>query len=430
MVIDVRLPKVAEGGASAVIARVLVTPGEQVAKDQAIVEVETEKAVVEVPSTAAGIVQGIHVRPGDEVHEHDLLITLEATEQAAERPAERETPAPLVSTEVSAEKDRIPSPPPAPPPPPIAPAAAAVTPRTDRIVPASPSVRRLARELGVPIDQVVGTGPSGRITKEDVRAFVRKRLSEVPARASLPRLPDFSRFGPVHREPLNNVRRTMARHLAETWPVTPQVTHMDEADATELEALRQRFSPRIERLTGAKLTMTALLLKIVGIVLLSYPRFRASLDLDTMELIYKDYIHVGVAVDTERGLVVPVIRDVAEKSVQALAVELQAVAERARAGKLTPDDMQGAVFSISNLGSIGGTAFTPVVNGPEVAILGVARLRRLPRYVGDSAVPEPRLVLPLCLSYDHRVIDGAEGARFVRAVVEYIEHPFLLALEG
>jgi pyruvate dehydrogenase E2 component (dihydrolipoamide acetyltransferase) len=304
------------------------------------------------------------------------------------------------------------------------------------VAPAAPSVRRLARELGVEIALVTGSGPEGRISIEDVQLYVKNALANIqagggaPARVETP-LPDFSKWGEVERKPMSNIRRKTAEHLGHAWSVIPHVTQHDRADITAVEGLRKRYAPQAEK-AGGKLTMTAIALKIVAGALQRFPQFNSSIDIGRNEIIYKKSIHVGVAADTPRGLLVPVIRDVDRKGIFDLSKELAQASEKARGGKLGLDDMQGAGFTITNLGGIGGTSFTPIVNWPEVAILGVSRGTWEPVWrpasVEDEGTFEPRLMLPLSLSYDHRVIDGADAARFLRWVCEAFEQPFVLSL--
>jgi pyruvate dehydrogenase E2 component (dihydrolipoamide acetyltransferase) len=296
-------------------------------------------------------------------------------------------------------------------------------------------VRRIARELGVDIHQVPGSGPGGRVSTDDVKAFVKRVMSTggprpvaVPGTVpGLAPLPDFSKWGRVERRPMRAVRRKTAEHLAQAWAQIPHVTQFDKADVTTLEELRKRHAKEAEA-AGGKLTMTAILVKALGAALQAFPQFNASIDIAAEEVVLKKYVHVGIAVDTDRGLLVPVIRDVNEKNIVELAVELARTSEKARAGKTTVDEMQGGCMTITNLGGIGGTAFTPIVNHPEVAILGVSRAAFEPVYI-DGAF-QPRLMLPLSLSYDHRAIDGADGIRFLRWVCEALEQPFLLSLRG
>jgi pyruvate dehydrogenase E2 component (dihydrolipoamide acetyltransferase) len=298
------------------------------------------------------------------------------------------------------------------------------------LVPAAPTVRRFAREVGVDITEVRGSGPGGRISIDDVKAFTARRLSQAaaaPIGAASPELPELSAWGEIRREPMSKVRQATARNMARAWVTVPQVTHHDHADITDLEALRKQFRGRVEA-AGGKLTVTSILVKVVASALKVFPALNAAVDAARQEIVYRESVHIGVAVDTERGLLVPVIRDADRKNITTISVELDDLARRARDRKLAPDEMQGGGFSISNLGGIGGTAFTPIVNWPEVAILGVARAATLPRWTGEAF--EPRLMLPLSLSYDHRLVDGADAARFLRWVAEAVEEPLLLALEG
>jgi pyruvate dehydrogenase E2 component (dihydrolipoamide acetyltransferase) len=318
--------------------------------------------------------------------------------------------------------------------------------RSPADVPAAPSVRQLAREIGVDITEVEGTGPGGRISFDDVKRHAREArmhaAAGAPAFPAQMPLPDFSKWGEVDRQPMNAVRRATMRQMQYAWAI-PHVTQNDKADITALEKLRQRFSPRAERM-GGKLTTTAVALKIIAGALKVFPKFASSIDVGAEEVVFKKYIHVGVAVDTERGLVVPVIRDVDKKNILELSVELAQAAEKARNRKLGPQDLEGGVFTITNLGGIGGTFFSPIINAPQVAILGIARAQYEPVFrpaagsdgansnagtVAQGAF-EPRLMLPLSLSYDHRIIDGADAARFLRWLAEAFEQPFLLSLEG
>jgi len=302
-------------------------------------------------------------------------------------------------------------------------------------VPAAPHTRRLARELGVEIHEVKGTGPGGRISEDDVKAHAKQMLLSATAAAQAPReshfaaaaLPDFSRWGQVERVSMRGVRRKTAEHLWQAWTSIPHVTQQDKADITELEQLRARFAPKAQE-AGGKMTVTAIALKVCASALKIFPQFNASLDMAKEEIVYKQYIHIGVAVDTDRGLLVPVIRDVDKKNIVELAAELTQFSKKARDKKLTPQDMEGGTFTITNLGGIGGTGFSPIVNFPEVAILGLSRSSMEP--VWSNGKFEPRLVLPLSLSYDHRLIDGADAARFLRWIAEAFEQPFLLSVQG
>jgi pyruvate dehydrogenase E2 component (dihydrolipoamide acetyltransferase) len=312
-------------------------------------------------------------------------------------------------------------------------AAGALPPAAGVPAPAAPSVRRLARELGVDINVVRGSGPRGRISMEDVKTHVKAVMKSVAAGAApmhgvaAPPLPDFSKWGAVERQRMTGIRRATARHLSHAWQTVPHVTQHDKADVSGIAELQKKLGKKVEQ-AGGKLTMTAIALKVVASALKVYPQFAASVDLAHEEIIYKKYCHIGVAVDTDRGLLVPVIRDADHKNILELSVELGQKAEKARAGKLTLEEMQGGVFSITNLGGIGGMHFSPIVNSPEVAILGLSRSRMEPVWTAEKF--EPRNVLPLSLSYDHRLIDGADAARFLRWVVEAFEQPFLLSFEG
>ncbi|ETW96294.1 MAG: branched-chain alpha-keto acid dehydrogenase subunit E2 [Candidatus Entotheonella factor] len=446
------LPELGEGIESGDVVNVLVAAGDRVVQDQPLIELETDKAVIEVPAPVNGVVQTMHVQAGEKANVGQLIVTFETevSEAAAPSPAavmpEPEPPAVQAAAPAVAEPEPPASPQPTQPASsPVAapsPAPAPVErsePATPQRLPAaaSPSVRRLAREVGVDINEVNGSGPGGRISVDDVKMHARRLLTDTGgyhatagAAAAEPRavaLPDFSRWGEVEHQAMTSVRRATAEHMAQAWATIPHVTQHASADVTALEQLRKRYSPRAEA-AGGKLTVTAIALKVVTAALKRFPQFNASIDVAKQEIIYKHYYHIGVAVDTDRGLLVPVIRDVDQKSLIDLAVELNALAEKARDRKTTLAEMQGGTFTVTNLGGIGGSHFTPVINAPEVAILGLARSRMEATYIDGKF--EPRLMLPLSLSYDHRLIDGADGARFIRWVVEALEQPFLLTLEG
>jgi pyruvate dehydrogenase E2 component (dihydrolipoamide acetyltransferase) len=291
----------------------------------------------------------------------------------------------------------------------------------------------MARELGVDIAQVAGSGPNGRISIDDVKAHTKKLVTAAAAGATVAgaaeALPDFTRWGAVERQPMRAVRRKTAEHLSAAWATIPHVTQHDLADITTLEELRKKYTKTVES-AGGNLTVTAIAVKVAAAALKLFPQFNASVDLAANEIVYKKYVNIGIAVDTDRGLLVPVIRDVDAKSITQISVELSQLSEKARNRKISLDEMQGGCFSISNLGGIGGTSFTPIVNAPEVAILGISRARMEPVYNKETSQFAPRLMLPLSLSYDHRLIDGADGIRFLRWVVEALEQPFLLALQG
>ena len=418
---EVKLPELGDNVTQATVVGVLVKEGDRVEPGQPLLELETDKAVVEVPAEAGGVVKRVLVKVGDEVRPGQPFLELAEAEGGAEAPPlkaeERpEAPAP------KAEEAPRPAPKEAPPAPQEAPSER-------RLIPAAPSIRRLARELGVDLTRLRGTGLAGRITEEDVRRAAglgEAAPAALPA-APAPRLPDFTKWGPVRREPMSGVRKATVRSMSQAWAQVPMVTHFDEADVTELEALRKQYAKKAEE-KGFRLTLTAFLLKALALTLKAFPKFNASMDVEAQEIVYKDYIHIGVAVDTPHGLLVPVIRDVDRKGVLRLAEELQEISQRARERKLSPEEMQGATFSLSNLGGIGGTGFTPIVNWPEVAILGVSRSQMKPLWDPGKEAFVPRLVMPFSLTYDHRLIDGADAARFCRHLAGILEDPLGLAL--
>ncbi len=398
------------------VIEVLVQPGDQVEQDTPLITLESDKATMEVPSPQAGTVKEVLVKVGDKVKEGAPIVRLEAqaAAESAAAPPEEETQEPAEAPQpaaegVTAEEEKKAEA--APPPPPSSPPAEAAA----DLPYASPSVRKFARKLGVDLGQVRGSGSKGRILKEDVEAFVKDRLQggvATAAGAGIPAVPevDFSKYGPVETQPLSRIKRRSGPHLQRAWLNAPQVTQHHEVDITGLEEFRKALKPEADQ-RGVKLTPLAFILKALPAVMKEFPLFNASLAPDGQNLILKRYFHIGVAVATPEGLVVPVIRDVDRKGVWELGRELAEVSARARAGKLMPDDLQGGCFSVSSLGGIGGTFFTPIVNVPEVAILGLSRARMQPVWNGTEFTP--RLMLPISLSYDHRVIDGAEGAQFV-----------------
>ncbi|MBW8054800.1 MAG: dihydrolipoyllysine-residue acetyltransferase [Nitrospira sp.] len=416
------------------VIEVLVSPGDQIKVEDPLITLETDKATMDVPSPYAGVVKEVKIKVGDKVSQGVAVALLEADESVSEaesaaqpQAAANEPEASAVAEGPAAEAPVPRAAAPTPPAPAAAPSTAArLTPPPTLPPPversgaarahASPSVRAFARELGVDLTQVQGTGPKGRILQQDVQAFVKQRLSHPGAAAPaagyvLPAMPeiDFSKFGAIELQPLSRIKKIAGPHLHRSWVLLPHVTQHDEADITELEAFRQEVKEDAKS-RGVRLTLLAFLLKASVAALKAYPQVNASLDPGGENLILKKYYHIGVAVDTPDGLVVPVIRDVDKKGVYDLAEELGEVSARARDKALTPTDLQGGCFTISSLGGIGGTAFTPIINAPEVAILGVSRSRMQPVYRNGEFVP--RLILPLSLSYDHRVIDGAQAARF------------------
>jgi len=385
------------------VIELLVKPGDKIAVDAPIVTLESDKATMEVPATEAGVVKEIKVKVGDHVSTGSILITFETG--AAEKAAPlKEEPTKKESKKEESKKEEP------------EPTVLTGTVQTTSDVHAGPGVRQLARELGVNLNQLAGSGPKQRILKEDVQLFVKSQLSQLQtggnAITTLPSAPviDFSKFGSTKTEPLTRIQKISGKNLQRNWMMIPHVTQFGEADITILEDFRQTQKAEMEK-QKIKLTPLVFVMKAVVASLKAFPKVNASLDVSGENLVLKNYYHVGVAVDTENGLVVPVIRDVDKKGLMDLAKELSEVSEKARNKQLTPADMQGGCFSISSLGGIGGTAFTPIINAPEVAILGVSKSAYKPVYQDGAFVP--RLMLPLSLSYDHRVIDGAEGARFI-----------------
>jgi pyruvate dehydrogenase E2 component (dihydrolipoamide acetyltransferase) len=420
------LPDLGEGLVEAEIRNVLVKEGDVVKEDSPLLEVETDKAQVEIPSPFAGRVEKIHVEPGQTVKVGQPLVSFgDATgTSAATRPA------PAAATR-------------APAPTPAKTKAPAPLPADGSPVPATPSTRRLARELGVDLRAVRGSGPGGRVTDDDVRGATGKPAATQPQVARVaapagpakplaavglepPPLPKFEQWGPVERQPLSHLRRTIAERMSLSAALIPHVTHFDKADITDLNTIVTRsFETAKQR--GIMLTLTSFLLKAAALALQEYPQFNASLDAGAGELILKRYCHLGIAVATERGLIVPVIRDVDKKPVMDLARELATLAARVREGKATLDDLRGGTFTVTNIGALGGTGAIPIINYPEVAILGVARGREEPVVRGGQIVP--RTMLPITLTFDHRVADGADGARFAQAIIRRLEAPETLFVE-
>ena len=424
------------------IIEILVAAGDQVEQEQSIIVLESDKATMEIPSPYSGTIESILASVGDRVNEGDAIATI-STDGAEEKPAEPEpaaTAEPEAPTTPAAPESPAPTPP-APEPPPAAepePKPGAMPGKTLRPHPgasasgdaasgmtihASPSIRRYARELGVNLEQVIGSGPKGRIVKADVKAFIKSSMTADAGAGSggitvsaQPEI-DHSKFGEVETVALSRIKKISGAHLHRSWVTVPHVTQFDEADITELEAFRKSLAKEAEQ-KSVRLTPLIFLMKAVVSALREYPNFNASLDASGENLVMKKYFHIGIAVDTPNGLVVPVVRDVDQKGLFELAAELGEISGRARDGKLSPTEMQGGCFTISSLGGIGGTYFTPIVNAPEVAILGVSRSKMQPVYIdGDF---KPRLMLPMGLSYDHRVIDGAQAARFTNFLSQVI----------
>lgn len=427
------LPSLGENIESVRVAAITVKVGDAVEADQTVLELETDKAMMELPAPTAGTVEQLFVQEGQDVEIGQKLMvisggTATAQDTPAEAPAEAEssaaapaqTPEPAAAAPATAEPQTSPS---APPAVPTSPGAK---------VPASPSVRRFAREIGIDIVTVPGTGEHGRISTDDVKAHAKqlntghRSAPSGAAQSMLPPLPDFSKWGHVKQESMSPIRLKTARQMQLCWSQIPHVTQFNEADVTELEKLRKRYAKKAEAI-GGKLTMAVMMVKVVASALKMFPKFNASLDMEAKAVLFKDFINIGIAVSTERGLLVPVLRDVDKKNMVDISAEIIEIAGKARTGKVTMDDLSGGTFTITNLGGIGGTFFTPIINHPEVAILGMGRSYLKADPAGDS---EPRMMLPLSLSYDHRLIDGADGATFLKWVVDAIEEPLLLSLEG
>lgn len=445
---EFKLPDLGEGVHEGQIVNVLIQPGQMIQEFQPMLEVETDKAAVEIPSPRAGRVARVNAAPGQKVRVGEVLVVIEesggpaapaarsaapAAPAAAPAIAPAHVPAAAVSAGARASVAA---------PPPVAGGGIAARVHRDGPAPAAPVVRKLARELGIDINAVPGSGSNGRILREDVERFaLQQRGGGAPARApaagaaasgggmviAAEALPDFSQYGPVRRVAAPQIRKTIARQMSRAWLNVPRVTHGDEADITELERNRKQLNEAL-RDGQPKMTVTAIVMKAVAQALRTYPQLNCSWDATTEEIVFKDYIHIGVAVDTPRGLVVPVVRDVDKKPLPQIAAELNAVAERTRTGKFEIADLRGATFTITNVGALGGTFSTAMVNYPEVAILALARSVWAPRVLMPDKQIVPRLILPVSLSFDHRVIDGADSARFTRDVVGALENPLRLIM--
>lgn len=441
MALEIKLPALGEGVESGDILEVFVSEGEAIEKDQPLVELETDKATVTVPSDHAGTVGKIHVAEGDTVQVGQVMLTLEtsgepstpvtapppaaappAEPRVQQAPPETSTPEPTAPTPTQA----APSPKPATPA--SAPVATEPAPQMSNVA-ASPSMRRLAREVGIDLRQVTGSGTSGRITREDIMKVVRDtgggRVTSAATDHNASGESDG--FGPVRVEKMPKIRQTIARKMHESWETCPRVTNFDDADVTDLEELRQNNKvDYAER--GIKLTTMPFLIKAVAMALKSHPVINASIDLDAGQVIYKEYVNIGIAVDTDRGLVVPSLRNADKMAIPDIAKALSEMAANVRDGNFSVDDLRGGTFTISNLGAIGGTYSTPIINTPETAILLAGRSRKMPVVVGDEV--KIRLMMPLSISYDHRLIDGGAAARFLNDVIEFLESPnkLLLAL--
>jgi pyruvate dehydrogenase E2 component (dihydrolipoamide acetyltransferase) len=476
---DFKLPELGEDIEEADVLKLLVAEGDKVTADQPLIEIETEKATLEVPAEIAGTVTKIHIKQGDTIKVGQVIATIEAGDAAAtpektapkkskgaapkeeaaepaaeESSSEAEEEPPAVDEEsagteedTTAEEEEAADPAPAKKKPTAekkparekASDAPAIVSSSDTPAFASPSLRKLAREIGVDIRSVEGSGPAGRITEDDVKRASRERPAPAAAAPDstdaarsgfAPRqLPDFSQWGEVTREPLSRLRRTVSRNMAQSWTEIPHVHLQHHADITAMEELRQQYKERAKS-AGGNLTISVMMLKIVASALRAHPRVNASYDAEAQELVLKDYVHIGVAVDTDRGLVVPKIENADEKNIVELSVELNGIAERARTNSLTLEEMRGSTFTVTNLGSLGTGYFAPIINWPEVAVLGLGRAEQTPVWDEEHSEFKPRLIIPLSLGHDHRVLDGADGARFMSWIVEAIRNPLLMALEG
>ena len=445
---EIRVPAVSEGVTEGTVVSITVAVGDSVEVEQTLLELETDKAVVEVPSSHAGKITEVLVAEGDRVAIGAVIMVLESSggDEEVEAPEidNEDIPAPVVeaepvSTVVTEQAEPAELQDSSTPPRDEPQVDLTTVRRNDLVAPAAPSVRRLARDLGVDIYQVQGTGPGGRISEDDVRNFVRETMQRITGGGSVPSvvgefpglhaqrpLPDFSRWGVIRREPLSRVRELTADSMGYAWSTIPMVTQHDNAQITEIEAFRQKTNQRAS--AENRLTMTAIMVKVCAAALKAFPGVNSSLDLANNELVLKDYVHIGVAVDTPGGLLVPVIRDADQKGIERLATELNGLAEKTRERKISPADMEGGTFTISNLGGVGGTSFTPIVYAPQVAILGISSAAMQPVWDGNQFVPQ--LIMPLSLTYDHRVVDGADGARFLRWICEALENPLNLVMKG
>lgn len=439
MTIEFRLPELGENIGDAEVAEILVREGDQIEAEQMVMELETEKAVLELPCPHAGRVEKVHVSEGDTIAVGSVILTIDesatvaATADTTSADSSAAPKAESVAVQATAEKEAQKSEPPT-----TAPIASQTTVETKEQPahtqqppqddspppPAGPSTRRMARKLGVNLHLVSGSGSGGRILPEDVEAYVKNQLTSpgrTTSESSAPALPDFTKFGTVERKPLGKLNRTAAEQLSTSWRVIPHVTQHELTNITVLESVRKRYMQTTGK-DGPKITMTAIVLKACVQLLTEMPRINSSLDTVSNELILKQYYHIGVAVDTEHGLVVPVIKDADQKSILEIAEELTQLADKARRRKLELADMQGATFTITNLGGIGGTSFTPIVNHPEVAILGLSRAQPQPVLIEGEL--QEQLMMPLSFSYDHRVINGADAARFVVRLSSLLAQPF------
>lgn len=445
---EFKLPELGEDIEGGDIIAIAVKKGETVKKEQTLMEIETDKAVIELPSPVDGSISDLHVKEGETVKIGQLLVTFysngdeqstkntkqqeSVTEESSDdRPIEEEIKVDKKSKETTEPQDDV-----------IENTEndnniieinnEGETPTKSNIaqmVPASPSVRRLAREIGVDVSRVQGTGPGGRISEEDVKNFAKSNLSESEAEQtsmSITTNISASQKKGDSIEQMSKVRVLTAQRLTESWKA-PHVTQHDKADITELEKIRKQYGDKVKQ-AGGKLTMTSILTKISAQALIKYPNFNCSIDMDNLQILNNDEFNIGIAVDTERGLLVPVIKNADKKNITQISVEMTDISERSRNKKIKPDELQGSTFTITNLGGIGGTYFTPILNHPNVAILGISRALMEPVYIDDEF--KPRLMMPLSLSYDHRIIDGADAIKFLRWIIEALENPFFTLLDS
>lgn len=445
---EFKLPELGEDIEGGDIIAIAVKKGETVKKEQTLMEIETDKAVIELPSPVDGSISDLHVKEGETVKIGQLLVTFysngdeqstkntkqqeSVTEESSDdRPIEEEIKVDKKSKETTEPQDDV-----------IENTESdnniieinneRETPTQSNIaqmVPASPSVRRLAREIGVDVSRVQGTGPGGRISEEDVKNFAKSNLSELEAEQtsmSITTNISASQKKGDSIEQMSKVRVLTAQRLTESWKA-PHVTQHDKADITELEKIRKQYGDKVKQ-AGGKLTMTSILTKISAQALIKYPNFNCSIDMDNLQILNNDEFNIGIAVDTERGLLVPVIKNADKKNITQISVEMTDISERSRNKKIKPDELQGSTFTITNLGGIGGTYFTPILNHPNVAILGISRALMEPVYIDDEF--KPRLMMPLSLSYDHRIIDGADAIKFLRWIIEALENPFFTLLDS
>jgi pyruvate dehydrogenase E2 component (dihydrolipoyllysine-residue acetyltransferase) len=444
---EIVLPELGDGIETGEVVNILVSTGDDVAQDSVLLELETDKAVIELPSPQSGKIASVRIKKGDTVKVGQVLFTLESADASSEKPEtepqEEKKPeeAKQHTEDKKAKEDKQP----------VAEEGQAASVKgesqdvssqpddqkptaedgktTGKLIPAGPATRRLARDLGIDLSTVKGTARGGRITPDDIKAHAKLllRAGSFPGAQPVEELPDFSQWGPIETKPLPSLRRKVAENLSSAWPRVPLVTQFDEADITELENMRKKNIEYVKQ-KGGKLTMTVFVLKAVVAALKALPQFNASLDMTHKELIYKKYFNVGVAVDTPAGLIVPVLKNVDQKSFTELAIELTELSEKARSRKVALEDLRGGNISISNLGGIGGTGFTPLVSPPDVAVVGLSRNKLVPVWRQDRF--QPRLILPFSVSYDHRVIDGADAVRFSRSIAHELETYQELLLEG